>query len=168
MAIIRIPILGPGTVPDNSGNVFMDTFDSHDLNNKWKRMIFVFNDTATKLGLSGGFSVPKNYVSGANIVVVWTSATTSGNVVWNFDYRSVGGNDTESLDQSTDQENVSVTDAAPSATYERLESSVALTDTNLAVDDEVEFILSRDGASASDTMSGTVLLFSLHFEYSDA
>lgn len=168
MATIRIPILGPGTIPDTSGNVFMEPFSVKATNDVWGRMVFVFNDTSTRDGLRGGFSVPKNYVSTAKIIVVWTSTVTTNNVVWDFDYRAVGGNDTESLDQSGTQESVTVTDAAPSAALERLEASMSLTDANLAVDDEVTFELFRDGANASDNMAGAALLFSLHFEYADA
>ena len=57
----------------------------------------------------------------------------------------MGGNDVESLDQATHQESVTVADVAPSAAHELMKVTLSLTDTNLAADDLVEIILSRDG-----------------------
>lgn len=168
MATHRIPILGWGTLPDTSGNVYIEPYDVKATNDVWDRLIWVFADTSTRLGLHGGFTVPKNYVGTAKIIVVWTSTATSGNCVWDFDYRAVGGDDTESLDQSGTQESVSATDAAPSAAHERMEASLTLTSGNLAVDDEVEFTLFRDGTDASDTMAAAALAFQVLFEYADA
>lgn len=168
MATHRIPILGWGTVPDTSGNVFFEPYDVKATNDVWDRLVCIFNDTATRLGLRGGFTVPKNYVGTANVIVVWTATATTGDVVWDFDYRAVGGNDTESLDQAGTQEAVTATDTAPGAANRRLEASMALTATNLAVDDEVTFELFRDGVAAGDTMAAAAIVFQVLFEYSDA
>ena len=167
MATHRIPILGWGTVPDTSGSVFFEPYNVKATNDVWDRLVCVFNDTATRLGLAGGFTVPKNYVGAPQIVVVWTATATTGNVVWDFDYRAVGGNDTESLDQAGTQEAVTVTDAAPGAANRRLEATMALTAANLAIDDEVEFEVFRDGAAA-DTMAAAAIVFAVLFEYTDA
>lgn len=167
MATIRIPILGHATKPGTSGSVYTASYDEFATNDVWDRLVTVFADTATRIGLAGGFEVPKNYVGTPSIVVEWTSTATSGNVVWDFDYRAVGGNDAESLDQAGTQESVTVTDAAPTAAHNRLEASMALTAGNLAADDMVEFELFRDGA-ASDTVAASALLFGLYFQYNDA
>jgi hypothetical protein len=167
MATHRIPIFGFGTVPDTSGNVFFEPYDVKATNDVWDRLVLIFNDTATRLGVHGGFTVPKNYVGTAKIIVVWTSTATSGDVVWDFDYRAVGGDDSESLDQSGTQESVTVTDTAPGAAHRRMEASMTLTSSNLAVDDEVEFTLFRDG-TASDTIAAAVIVFQVLFEYADA
>lgn len=168
MATKRIPILGFGTIPDASGNVFFEPYSVKATNDVWKRLVGIFNDTATRDGLHGGFAVPKGYVDTANLVIVWTSTATSGDVEWDFDYRAVGGNDTESLDQAGTQESVNANDTAPSAAHERMEISISLTDGNFAVDDEVEFTLFRDGTDGGDTLSAAVILFGLFFEYADA
>lgn len=168
MATIRIPILNWAAVPDDSGDVFFESFAVKATNDVWKRLVAIFQDTSTRIGLHGGFVVPKDYVDSANIVPVWTSTATAGDVEWDFDYRSVGGNDTESLDQSGIQESVNANDTAPGAALRRLELSIALTDGNFAVDDEVEFTLFRDGTDGGDTMSASVILFSLLFEYADS
>ena len=168
MATHRIPILGWGTVPDTSGSVFFEPYNVKATNKVWDRLVLVFNDTATRIGCAGGFTVPKSYVGTANIIVVWTSTAITGDVVWDFDYRAVGGNDTESLDQTLTQEAVTVTDTAPGAVNRRLEASMALTATNLAADDEVEFEVFRDGVAAGDTMAAAAMVFALLFEYADA
>lgn len=168
MATHRIPILGWGTVPDASGNVFFEPYDVKATNDVWDRLVLIFNDTATRIGLRGGFTVPKNYVGAPKIIVVWTSTAIAGDVEWDFDYRAVGGNDTESLDQAGTQESVNLNDTAPSAAHERMEVALALTAANLAADDEVEFELFRDGTDVGDTMAAAAIVFAVLFEYSDA
>lgn len=167
MATHMVPILGFGTVPDTSGSVFFEPYDVKASNDVWDRLVAIFNDTATRLGLHGGFVVPKNYVSNAKIIVVWTATATSGDVEWDFDYRAVGGNDTESLDQSGTQESVNNNDTAPGAAHRRLECELALTSGNLAADDEVTFTLFRDGTDGGDTMAAAAIVFSVLFEYTD-
>ena len=170
MATHRIPILGWTTQPDTSGNVFLEAYPVKATNDRWDHAHFVFDNTSTKDSLFGTFNVPKNYVGTANLIIVWTSTATSGDVEWDFAYRAVGGNDTESLDQSGQQENLDSgnNDTAPSAANERMELSISLTDGNFASDDTVEFELSRDGTDAGDTLAAAVMLVGLYFEYDDA
>lgn len=167
MSVHRIPILGFGTVPDNSGNVFFEPYTIKATNDVWGRLVAIFSDTVTRIGLRGGFTIPKNYMGTPKIIVVWTSTATTGNAVWDFDYRAVGGDNLESLDQVGVQEAATVTDAAPTAAHNRLEASITLIATNLAVDDEVEFEFFRDGANASDTMAAAAIVFEVLFEYTD-
>jgi len=168
MATHRIPILGWPTVPDGSGEVFFEPYSNKATNDVWDRLICVFNDTATRIGLRGGFTIPKNYVGSPKIIVVWTATATTGDVEWDFDYRAVGGNDTESLDQTGTQESVNINDTAPSAAHERMEASLTLTAGNLSIDDEIEFEIFRDGVDAGDTMTAAAIVFSILFEYTDA
>jgi len=168
MATHRIPILGWSAVPDGSGNVFFEPYDVKATNDVWDRLVLTFNDTATRIGIHGGFTVPKNYVGSAKLVVVWTTTAITGDVEWDFDYRAVGGDDTESLDQTGTQESVNLNDTAPSAVNERMETAITLTAGNFAVDDEVEFTAFRDGTDAGDTIAAAVMVFALLFEYSDA
>jgi len=168
MATFRLPILGFATRPDTSVNVFLEGYDVKATNDVWDRLVWVFNDTATRMGLHGGFAVPKNYVSAASVIVVWTSTATSGDVEWDIDYRAVSGNDSESLDQTSNQETVNLNDTAPGAAPRRLECVLDLTDGNFAADDEVEFTLFRDGTDGGDTMAAAAIVFSVHFQYDDA
>ena len=168
MATHRIPILGFSTIPDTSGNVFLEPLTIKATNDVWGFLVMVFNDTATRIGLHGRFTVPKNYVGSAKLAVVWSTTATTGDVEWDCDYRAVGGDDTESLDQAGTQESVNLNDTAPSAAWERMECLITLTAGNFAVDDEVEFTLFRDGTDAGDTIAAAVELFALLFEYADA
>jgi hypothetical protein len=167
MAVFRIPING-NIFPDSSGDVFIEPYTVKATNDNWAYPVIVFNDTADKIGLDGVFHVPQNYVGSANLVIVWTSTATSGDVEFDFDYRAVGGNDTESLDQATAQESVNSNDTAPSATDERMEISISLTDGNFAAGDTVQYKLYRDGADAGDTLAAAVTVHEVFFEYTDA
>jgi len=164
----RIPILGWAMSPNASGNVFLEPYSTKATNDLFDRLVLIFNDTATRDSLSGSFTIPQNYVDTANLVVVWTSTATSGDVEWDFDYRAVGGNDTESLDQTTYQESVNTNDTAPSATDERMEITLALTDGNFAAGDNVLFTFSRDGSDGGDGMAAAAIVVEIYFEYNDA
>lgn len=167
MATHRLSILGFGCRPENS-NVFPEPYDVKATNDVWKRMVWIFNDTATRDPLHGGFTVPKNYVGSAALVISWTSTATSGDVEWDFDYRAVSGNDTESLDQAGNQESVNSNDTAPGAANRRLEFTINLTSGNFAADDEVEFLIARDGTDGGDTMAAAAIVFDVMFQYADA
>ena len=170
MATHRIPILGFGTVPDTSGDVFFEPTTVKGTNDFFQGLVLVFNDSGADDELFGRFNVPKNYVDTANLVIVWTTTATSGDVEWGIAYRAVGGNDAESLDQATAQESLlsGNNDTAPSATDERMEFTIALTDANFFKGDTVQFIFSREGADAGDGISAAIRVFGLFFEYNDA
>lgn len=168
MATFRLPLLGWPTLTDGGGDVFFEPQDIKATNDVWRAGVAVFNDTAARDGLRGRFNVPKNYVGTAKLIIVWTTTATSGDVEWDFDYRAVGGNDVESLDQTGNQESVNSNDTAPSAAFERMEIAITLTAGNFAVDDTVQFEIFRDGADAGDTIAAAVLLFDAFFEYADA
>lgn len=168
MATHRIPIFGFATRPDSSGDVYLEPLDVSGTNDQWDHFVWVLEDSGTKIGIHGSFEVPQNYVGTAVLVVVWTTTATTGDVVFDFDYRAVGGNDLESLDQAGTQEAVTVTDTAPSATLERMEAEMSLTSANLAAGDTVQFLLSRDGASASDTLAADCLVVGAYLKFADA
>lgn len=168
MATIRRSILGLATVPDSSGDVFLEPISVKLTASPWEYLIIVFNDSGTRIGLHFSFEVPQDYVGAAKFIPVWTSTATAGNVPWDVDYRAVGGNDIESLDQAGTQESVTITDAAPSVTEERLEAIITPTASNFAAGDSVQGTLFRDGADAADTMAAAAILQQLLFEYSDA
>ena len=168
MATRRVPIFNWACLPDSAGEVFFEPLSVKGTNDVFDRLLLVFNDTASRKGIAGSLSVPGDYVATANLIIVWTTTATSGDVEWDFDYRAVGGNDTESLDQTGTQESVNSNDTAPSAAWERLEISIALTDGNFTADDTVLFELFRDGSDAGDTMAAAALIFEAFFEYADA
>ena len=69
MATHRIPILGTGTVPDTSGDVFQEPYTIKATNDVWGRLVWIFNDTegagsptdGIRIGLEGGFTVGRCY-----------------------------------------------------------------------------------------------------------
>ena len=172
MATHRIPIVGWSARPDDTGECFLEPYDILATNDVWDRLVFRFgaNNAAQptiRHGFHGGFFVPKNYVGSAAIVVVWTATVTTGNCVWDFEYRAVGGNDTTSLDQAGTEESVTVTDTAPGAANRRLEATANLTAGNFSADEQVSYFFARDGADANDTMAASGILFELIFQYAD-
>jgi len=167
MATQRMPILGHGTFPDTSGEVYQEPYAISATNDTWNPMVWVFTDGSTRTGLYGTFEVPTTYVDTAELVIVWTSTATAGDVEWDFDYRTVSGDDAASLDQATAQESVNANDTAPSATDERMEVTIALTDGNFTADSTVEFGLFRDKSDAGDNMAAKALVVSVLFKYND-
>ena len=165
MATHRLPILGFNTKPNDP--VFPEPYTVKATNDVWKHYGFIFPDTGSRDGLSGMFTVPRGYIDTAELVAVWTSIVTSGVLGWEFDYRAVGGDDSESFDQSTPQETILLTDNAPTAANNRLEVITSLTDGNFAIDDDVEFELFRNGSGSLDTLVGAAILKRLFFQYSD-
>ena len=172
MATHRLPILGWGTVPDSTGEVFFQPFSVLATNDVWARQVCRFgsnNVVAPTIDhfLHGGFQVPKNYVGTASVIVVWTSTITSGAVRWQFAYRTVAGDDANSFDQTSTEETVAVDDNAPGAANRRLAASLSVTAANFAADEDVTFTIGRLGAHANDTMSSSAMLFGAYFQYND-
>lgn len=154
-------------IPGTSGNVWQEPYTISATNDFFGHSVYVFADTATKDALYGYYDVPMNYSTSGTVkvYVIWTSTATTNNVVWEFAYRGVAGDDTTSLDQTTAAETLSVTDAAPGAANRRLITSVTLTASNLAAGGSMEWKLSRDGTSGSDTMAASAYVHGLVFEY---
>jgi len=171
MATHQISILGPATIPDTTGRCFVEPYTVKATNDLFAHLVIVFADPggAEEHGIYGVFTVPQNYSGSPVVIPVWTSTATSGNCRWEFSYRAVGGDDSESLDQATFQEEVQVTDAAPTATDRRLApTGMALTAGNLAAGDTVEFYFKRLDDSGTDTMAAAATLHELLFQYADA
>jgi hypothetical protein len=166
----RINVLSWAAIPDTSGDCFFEPYTILASNDVWGRMIARFGASnsaqpTVRAGIYGGFVVPKDYAANGKFIVVWTSTITSGDVVWDLDYRTVAGDDSASLDQAGNEESLSGTDTAPGAANRRLEKSITATAANFAADDEVEFALFRDGTDGNDTLAGSAILFELLFEY---
>lgn len=168
MATLRVPILGWQALPDASGNCYAEPYPIKATNDIWRHLHWIFDNIgAVRIALYGAFEVPQNYVGTAKVVIKWTTTATAGSAVWDFDYRAVGGDDAESLDQNSAQESVTVTDAAPSATNELMTVAIDLTSDNIAAGDTVEFLLARDLSEAADDLAASVQLVDLLFQYTD-
>lgn len=161
----QISILNILCRPDNSGGVFIEPYSVKATNDVWDHNVIIFNDGSTRNGFSGSFTVPDVYNTDAAIKIIWTSTIASGDVEWDFDYRAVGGDDTESLDQSSAQETINQNDTAPSAAHERMVTTLNLTSANIAAEDTMEWELFRDLTDAGDTLAGAVIVFDILFEF---
>ena len=169
MATHQISILSGNTVPDTTGRCWWETYDVAATNDVWKFLIVRFKNPAggQAHGIYGQFTVPQNYVGTAAVIPIWTSTATTGNCRWRLTYRTVGGDDTTSLDQTTNEQQVSVTDAAPGAAHRRLTPSLSPTAANFAAGETVEFLFERNDDTATDTMAADAFLFDLIFQYAD-
>lgn len=155
-------------LPDATGNAFVEPYPLKATNDIFKGPVLILNDSGAECGIYGFYHVPQNYVGSAVVKPIWTSTAIAGNVVLEFSYRAISGDDAESMDQATFQETgVTVTDAAPSAVNERNVPSIGLTSANIAAGDTLEYYFYRDGLSASDTMAAAAIVFDLIFEYAD-
>lgn len=170
MTTQQTSILTGNVVPDTTGRCWLETYDVVATNDVWKHLIFRFQDpsAAQVHGIYGQFTVPQNYVTTAVLVPIWTSTATSGNCRWRFTYRTVGGNDTTSLDQTSNEEQVSLTQAAPGAANRRMApTTFSLTSGNFSAGETVEYLFERNDDSGTDTMAADAVLFDLMFQYSD-
>jgi hypothetical protein len=172
MATHRIPIIGSTAVPDDTGECYFERSDVLTTNGRWPMVVVRFGSAPTTNpavihGFYGSFIVPKNYVGSAVLVWKWSTAlTAANNAIWEFEYRAVA--DTQSIDQTSQDEQITNTDADSATANIMLEDTGALTSGNFAVDDLVQYYFSRDALDANDTVAGAAYLPSLEFEYADA
>ncbi len=131
--------------------------------------VLIYPDTGTLLTASGKFPVPQNYPgspTSAKIIVRGKTTATSGNMLWTTDYRAVAVGETG--DPASWQESLAGSaTAVPGTTNLEFEVSFTLTHANLAAGDNVYVQVSRNGVSASDTVSATLQLIDAYFEYAD-
>jgi hypothetical protein len=161
---LYVNMLGGGTVmPDTSGNVFAEPYTIKATNDFWGHTHWIFNNTSTDDSLYGAFELPAAAASGATVTMVWTSTATSGDIRYTLSYRVITADDTNSLDQATAVEAVTVTDTAPGAANRRMSLAFSPTNSNFATAGTVEWKLTRTGTSGSDTMAAAAQLVSLTF-----
>lgn len=173
MATHEISMLG-NCMPDTTGRCWIEPYDVAATNDVWKYQIIRLLNPATGNwhGVYGSLWVPKNYVGTPVVTPVWTTTATSGNAQFRFTYRCVGGNDAESLDQTSNQEQLTPAASgapAPSAANERKTvPAISLTAGNLAASDLMQFLFERGDNSAADTIAADITLHDLIFSYADA
>lgn len=173
MATHRMSIAGFAMNPDTSGKCWPEPATILGTNDVDKSMLFRIdedgtNGTAltTKVGVYGAFVVPKNYVSTPKIVVIHQTTKTTGDVVWDIDYKPVAAGET--LDPASFNTSDTATITVPGTANFSKEISVSLAAEALAVDDTVLFYCARDGVAAGDTLAGASLIREILFEYADA
>lgn len=164
MATHRISLLTWAALPDTSSNVWFEPASVTQTNDRYTQLVARFKDSATKDSLGFRFQVPQNYVGNGKFYVNWTTTATSGNAIWTVDYSSAG--QTASLDPSADEENLTVTTAAPGSSQTGVQSSMTATAADLAAGDICQGKLSRNGAG-SDTIAADLVVYEAFFEYTD-
>lgn len=158
----RFSMLQWGALPSASGMVWFEPASITQTNDRYPQMVARFQNTTTKNSLGVRFPVPVDYKSNAKVYVFWTSTSTTGSGVWNFDYNAAPI--TASLDPSTDKETLSVTSAAPGSSQTGVSSSVTLTATGVWPNDIVQGNVSRNGFSG-DTLGADAIVYDVLFEY---
>lgn len=169
MATHRVSILNGSVKPDSSGNVYFEpaavNFGSNDL---FDQMVVAILDSANREGLGGQFVVPKDYVGSPSIYVYWATTDTNGNdAEWDFDYVSAAATETADPSAATQSLNVAGTDSSTARALNVTEIT-GMTAGNLAVDDLLMWQLFRDGSDAGHTLTVTIYVFDVLFEYDDA
>ena len=166
MATHELPILGAGTIPDTSGEVFMEPYSVKDTGTILDPLVTIFNDSSTKIGLKSVFQVPQNYVGTAKLNIYWNANATTGDCIWDLSYltRSAGEDMGAAATDTTD----TVTTGTNATAFNLNKSAMTLTSGDFSAGDIVSFELFRDGANASDTLAAAAILFYASFEYADA
>lgn len=164
MATYRLEVFSWAALPDTSSNVWFEPAALTQTNDRYPQVVARFKDTATKDTLGFRFQVPQNFVSTPKFIVNWTTTATSGNAIWNVDYNS--GSATATLDPSSDNENLTVTTAAPGSSQTGVASSMSATAANLSAGEFCQGKLGRNGAG-SDTIAADLVVYGLFFEYQD-
>lgn len=116
-------------------------------------MVYIASSTTAKTGFYSLVHIPSNFASSTSQVSInWTATSTSNSVVFDFDYRCVGGNNTTSLYQTSWQESTTTTVANPStAGYRKTTTFNLNTGYWCSADDSMELYITRDGADGADT-----------------
>lgn len=174
MATHALPILGWQCRPDDTGEAFFEPADLNFGSNDLARQFILALGSAlaaqptVKHGVYGAFSVPENYIGTTDplLVIQWASTVTSGDVVFDFDYRAVDA--AESYDPATWQQSLTVTDTASGTARNFNATNITVEGDNLDVGKHVLFFLGRDGAAGADTMAGRAYLIGASLLYNDA
>lgn len=169
MATHRLPIMGFGTVPDNTGECYLApiSVEMALATGLMKNLVMVLKDPSADTGFYGTFIVPKNYVDTANIVVIGVLDGTVGATSVDFEMSYLARADNETVEAGW-AESVTFDTGNTNgwANEDVLEDSAALTDGNFAVDDTVFYYFKRD--QGTDDFNGDFHVTGLFFEYNDA
>lgn len=167
MATHRLSIIGHALAIDGAlGEVFFEPWAVDAGTPLHDTLVLNFSATSTKDEIHGSFMVPENYVGTPLIRVLWTSAATTNDVVWDFDYNAV--TDTESMDPGAVDQAVTVTTTVDGTANDLNTSDLSLTASNFAAGDIVQFSLARDQSDSADTMANDAIVHDVLFQYADA
>lgn len=166
MATHRISILGAGTLPDTSGDVFFEPYVITDTDTIVNPMILNYQIGAARSGAHGSFQVPQNFVGSVQIIVLWNANATAGDAIFEFDYIAVA--DTQDPGAAVTESDTNTLTTDGTAFGLNTTTITGITSGNFAIGDLVVFTLFRDQVDALDTLAVDALVFDVLFEYADA
>lgn len=173
MATHRIPIMGPNTVPDTTGTVFVDNVGNQitATNEVGNQNCLVVTDHSADNGFYGDFGTPQNYASAPKIVVsgIFDGAPGAGEDL-GFTFQGLTLAVNEAADQAYGTEDtVQDTDIGSTGTNysdeDYFEFSITLSNLTPVAGERIFYFFARDDAST--TYTGRLLILGLEFEYSD-
>ena len=169
MATHDMPILGFGTVPDNTGDVFIAPISTQlALANAPGNELCVVMPTAAvaaaDTGIYGRFTVPQNYVGTEVLVIRGILDGASGGLVLAFGWQAGIRADNESYDLALGTAIV-VTATDTRADEDIYEETIDISADTYVVGDDVNFFFFID--DSEHTYTGLFLLTGLFFRYND-
>lgn len=113
------------------------------------------------------FRLPADYVSGGSVFIKWTADVNSGAVVWKGGAAPTLNSSTNIVSGTTfNAADLSATVTVPGTVGLVLETSWALTMTNVVAGCLLTLFVGRRAGAAGDTAAGTANIWAAEFEYS--
>lgn len=174
MATHRPSMIGFGTVPDDSDNVFPAPIDTQITvtGAEGDDIVFVMPDPngGGDHGIKGRYRIPKNYAGTPKVVVRYIlDGTPAATANVNLGIKMLGRADNEGYDNALGTEATSVKNVGSGGgaytDEDVVEQEITITET-IAIDDDVWFFFYIDD-SGTNPYTGTILLTDLIFQYSD-
>lgn len=166
-ATSTLQVFNAFTTPDTGGNSWIQSSTINGSASVLGSMVYIASSTTAKTGFFGTQYIPDNFASSsAQVVIDWTATSTSNAVVWNFDYRCVGGTNTTSLYGTTYQESKTVTSNNPSTAGFKITSNM---DINAgyycSAGNTMQYYLYRDGTNGADTSTVDAEIYNAVIKY---
>lgn len=124
----------------------------------------VFLNGANK-GANWNFRLPSDYVSGGSVFIKWYADATTGKVVWMGGIAPIIDSTTNVTSVSYNAADLATAVTVPGTSGLVLETSWALTVTNLAAGRFCSLFIGRQGTNASDTSANNANIIAAEFEY---
>ena len=156
---------------DTAGDTWLEPYDVLATNDVWRHIVICLGLNLTS-GFYGQFTVPQSYVSvPALALVLSTTATYDGGVFrFAFLYRTVGGDNTTSLDQGTPEQTLTFAPQPGSVAHNRLYPVTSLSG-SFAAGETIEYYFVRDMnmvfSASPDGVPAAAYLHDLLFQFSD-
>ncbi len=166
MTVHRIPIMGGMTVPDATGETYLQPVDVAMTLGTFagSNMVMTLKDPSADTGFFGSFMIPHNFASAAKIVVAGIlDFTTGGNLQLGVQYVSLADN--EAMDVAYVDNDTAVIDSTAYTTEDIVIASISLTDLDFEIGEVVQYFFRRE--FTADTHVGDFHVTGLYFQYED-